>query len=453
MEKKSLSNRLVVMGNLLEFFDLYLYIHLASVISQKFFPASFEGTAFFRGFTFCQLYLIAPIACAAFAYFGDKLGRKKIIISTAMVMAVASVCIVFLPTYETWGENATILLLMLRLIQGVALAGEPTAANLYLIESSSLLRDAVWYQQASWYVKIMGATESLGGLFALLLGYASLTLFKDYTHGWRIPFIFCSIFVIFLFWIRTRLSESEDYREATSNQNVNIFNEEGVSRFYRSILFQYQNAFYWILLLLAYPIVFYLCFLQISPKVVSQPSSPEDVLLYNAYVSLGTIVLSLLSAYFPLRYRWNLRTTTACYVNVGCLFALGAIVFLENHASVYLIYICQILMMSLINFGLVMPGLLKVFPVIGRYSLMGIGWGIARLINFILVVIVIAAIEQAFGLYGCLILLYGIVTLGLYAVYAHVSYDTLGEASMRKTLQRTKTVEGEEVILISDYKY
>lgn len=393
-------------------------------------------------FTFGQLYFLAPAACVFFAFLGDKYGRKRIIINTAMIMAVASLAIVILPTYETWGENATILLLMLRVIQGIALAGEPTAANLYLIENTSLDRSAPWYTQAPWYIKMMGAVEEVGGMAALLLGYLALTVFKDHSQGWRLPFVFCAIFVVFLVSIRKRLSESEDYQKATSNRPLNIFDEGGMSHFYKSVLFQHHNILYWILLLLPYPIVFSLCFLHMSPQVIHQTSgASEDVLLYNTAVSMGSVILSLASAYFPLKYTWDLRKTTAAYVSIGSCLAFVGVWCLENCFSVSLIYVCQIFMMSLINFGLVMPGLLKAFPVVGRYSLMGIGWGIARVINFILIVMVMTALEKTMGFYGLLGLLYGVIALALLAVYAHVSCEELDTAYLRECLKDAKPVE------------
>ena len=192
------NKKAILIGNTLEFFDLYLYIHFATVIAQKFFPAGFEKSLFLQAFSFSQIYLIAPIACLIFAYLGDKHGRKPIILHTALWMAITSVLIIFLPTYETWGENSVILLLILRIIQGIALAGEPTAANLYLMESTYMDRNSPWYNQAPWYVTVMGVTEQVGGVIALLLCYTSLTYLKDYTHGWRVPFACCGIFILFV---------------------------------------------------------------------------------------------------------------------------------------------------------------------------------------------------------------------------------------------------------------
>lgn len=452
MFKKWQSIRLIMWGNTLEMFDIFLYIHLSFLISEKFFAPGFEKTKFFTAFTFTQLYLIAPISCIIFAYLGDKHGRKQIIIKTALIMAIASFAIVLLPTYETWGENATILLLMLRLIQSIALSGEPTAANLYMIESTSLSRDEVWYKQAPWCIAIMNITENVGGLIALLLGYVSLSLFKNYTHGWRIPFIFCSVFVIFIAYIRTKLTESDDYEKETSNQTLSIFDEQGMSSFYKSIMFYYRNTIYWIMLLIPYPIVFNIGFLQISPLIIKRISgSSESLLIYNSYVSVGVILLFLLWAYLPLKYKWNLKRTVSVYVIIGSLFASLGIWCMENYFNIYLIYICQILLLSLISFSVLLrPGILKTFPVIGRYSLMGIGWGIARIINFFLIVFVMTSIQSAFGLYGSLLLLYVVTGIGLYAVYAHVSYDELDSASFRETLKNAQPVEGEYNILKSE---
>ena len=437
------NKKAILIGNTLEFLDLYLYIHFATVIAQKFFPAGFEKSLFLQAFSFSQIYLIAPIACLIFAYLGDKHGRKPIILHTALWMAITSVLIIFLPTYETWGENSVILLLILRIIQGIALAGEPTAANLYLMESTSMDRNSPWYNQAPWYVTVMGVTEQVGGVIALLLCYTSLTYLKDYTHGWRVPFACCGTIILFVLYIRTRLAESEDYKKFTSDQqavNILAHNETGLSFFKKSILFYKKNVFSLFFLFVVYPTVFNLCFLQISPQVVGIDSPPEDLALYNIYVSIGTILLSLLKTYLPLRFNWNLRKTTATYVSVGCICAFLAVWGLENNSSWIFVFVCQILIISLLNFGLVMPGLIKMFPIIARYRLMALSWSLARFSNFFLIVFGTSAIKGVFGLYGSLYMVYALAIPALFAVWYHICYYTVDQIIFMKNSKKANII-------------
>lgn len=430
----------ILIGNTLEFFDLYLYIHFAAVISKHFFAPGFEKTTFFQSFIFCQMYLFAPIACFLFSYLGDKYGRKSIIVHTSMLMAITSILILFLPTYDTWGDYATFTIIILRIFQGIALAGEPLAANLYLAESSTIDINEPWYKQTAWYLKLAHSSEQLGGLFALIICYISLHYFDEYSQSWRIPFVFGFVFVFFVFILRIRLSESEEYAAATNNKKITIGGKFKDSYFYlrKTLFFYKRNVLCWILLLLPYPIIFNICFLHITPRIIGVDAPLESMLEHNAYLSIGCIFSNLFFAFFPLKFKWNLKITVMAYVLIGCICATVAIWMLENKVESSCLFTLQVLMMSLINFGLIMPALMKVFPVIGRYTLIGFGWSISRFIGFFIVVLGIKAICDAFGLYGCLYLLFFLISLGLFATWYHVCYYTIDDQITLKNYKESK---------------
>ena len=436
-EKKWYNNRIILLGNTLEYFDLYLYIHFATVIAQKFFPAGLEKSLFLQAFSFSQIYLIAPISCLIFAYLGDKHGRKPIIIHTGMVMAVASTLAAILPSYEAWGEASMILLLVLRLIQGVALAGEPTAAAIYMIENAEIDRKAPFYRQSAWYLKVMTATEEFGGILALLACLLALHLSKQYEQAWRIPFVFCVFSVCTILWARFKLTESPEYVDATSNKSACMFSdgEDGFNFLRKVMIFSRRNSICLMLFLLPYPIVFNICMLQISPQVVGAEAEISELMTYNIFVAIGSISCNLIAGMIALKLEWNLRKTTYCYVLIGLLAGLQAIYGVENGAPVASIWFAQSMMLGLVNFTIIRPALLKVMPVVGRYSLMAIAWGLARFSGFFMMVFMMPYLKLNFGLLGCWYVLCGFCAVAIFAVWYHVCYYTIDIQSIKRSMK------------------
>lgn len=421
------NNKIVLLGNTLEFFDLFLYIHFATVIAQKFFPPGFDKTFFFQAFNWSQVYFIAPVACLIFSYLGDKHGRRPIIIHTGLTIAIASTLVVFLPTYEAGGEYATILLLVLRIIQGIAFAGEPNAANLFLIENSSIDRSSLWYTQSPWYVRFATATEEFGGICALIAILLTVKYLGEYEHGWRLPFILCVFSICGVLWARFKLTESPEYIEASSNKlGVSMFDDGDNGLFFlKKVLFFYKRNFVCLLLMmLTYPVVFNFCIIQVSSAVVGN-GGMEALLIHNAIVSAESIFFGLLTAYMALKFKWNLRKSVYSYVTIGLCAAYMCVWGIENGLSYWSITLFQGIMYGFTNFVLLRPALLKAMPVIGRYTLMGSAWSFARLINFFMVVFIIHWIKIKFGMYGCFFFLLGIVSISLFGAWYHVCYYTL----------------------------
>lgn len=419
-ELSKFSNKhLVLAGTLIEFFDLYLYMHFAYIISQKFLPPDFENGFLFRIFTYCQLYLLAPLFCLFFSYLGDRHGRRFVIVRAGIVMAVASTFIAFLPTYENGGNISLFLLLLLRLIQGAALSGEPIAANLFLIESSTLDRNALWYKQAPWQIAVIGAMEDIGGFFALIIGYASLTLFSGWSLGWRIPFYVCALSIFGMIFIRKHLGESEEYQRLSNDRKVSPFDEGALVFLSRTLKSYKRNLCAFILLLMPYSIVFYFVFFAVTPELIKASGyKQEDVLLFNAILSLVIVTITLFITYLTLKFKWDLKKSTFLYSLIGVLFSFESIWALQNHSHILIIFASQAIACSFIStFTFVMPQLLKTFEIVGRYTNMGAGWGIARIINFITIVGAASFIQDRYGLYGIFFLLVACVFLGFCGIW------------------------------------
>jgi MFS family permease len=192
-------------GTIIEWYDFYLYGVLAAFFSTQFFPTGDATTALLASLaTFGAGFAVRPFGAAVFGRIGDIIGRKFTFLVTISVMGVSTALVGVLPTYAHIGIFAPIILVLLRLAQGLALGGEYGGAAIYVAEHSS---DEKRGQNTSW----IQTTATLGLLLALLMiGIFRVALSpEDFTNfGWRIPFILSIVLVAMALYIRLRLQET-----------------------------------------------------------------------------------------------------------------------------------------------------------------------------------------------------------------------------------------------------
>ena len=193
------------LGTVFEWYDFYLYATLAPFFAALFFPKGNETAALLSAFaTYAAGFLVRPFGALLFGRIGDLVGRKYTFLVTIVVMGSATFLVGLLPTYEAIGWLAPILLVSLRLLQGLALGGEYGGAATYVAEHAPDGRrgyDTSWIQ----------TTATLGFFLALaIIGlcrvYMDAKVFADW--GWRIPFLVSAILLVFSIYIRLKLHES-----------------------------------------------------------------------------------------------------------------------------------------------------------------------------------------------------------------------------------------------------
>ena len=201
------------LGTLFEWYDFYLYATLAPFFAALFFPKGNETAALLSAFaTYAAGFLVRPFGALVFGRIGDLVGRKYTFLITIIVMGGATFAVGLLPTYEAIGWGAPILLVSLRLLQGLALGGEYGGAATYVAEHAPNHRrgyDTSWIQ----------TTATLGFFMALLvIGICRVQMdakvFADW--GWRIPFWFSVILLAFSVYIRLKLEESPVFTKMKS---------------------------------------------------------------------------------------------------------------------------------------------------------------------------------------------------------------------------------------------
>ncbi len=207
--KKADNEALVVgassLGTLFEWYDFFLYGALASYIARHFFSAVNETTSFiFALAAFAAGFIVRPLGALVFGRVGDIVGRKNTFLATMGVMGLSTFCVGLLPGYDAIGVAAPVILIALRLLQGLAIGGEYGGAAIYVAEHARADRRGL---NTSW----IQTTAAFGLLLSLMIimgarGALAEDAFADW--GWRIPFLVSILLLAVSLWIRIRLNES-----------------------------------------------------------------------------------------------------------------------------------------------------------------------------------------------------------------------------------------------------
>jgi metabolite-proton symporter len=201
-----------LVGTAVEWYDFFLYGSAAALVfGPLFFPSSDPVTGTLLAFgTYALGFVARPLGGVVFGHFGDRVGRKKMLVVALMMMGLATFAIGLLPTYATIGLAAPVLLLVCRLLQGFAVGGEWGGAVLMVSEHGPDSQRGFWSSWPQAGVPL-GNVLATGVLFVL----AALQSDADFeAWGWRIPFLLSAVLVLIGLWVRLQLEESPVFAEA-----------------------------------------------------------------------------------------------------------------------------------------------------------------------------------------------------------------------------------------------
>ena len=192
-------------GTMIEWYDFYIFGSLAAIMSGLFFPKENPTAGFLLTLaTFATGFAVRPFGAVVFGRVGDLVGRKYAFLVTLLIMGGATFMIGLLPTYEDIGMAAPLILVLLRLLQGLALGGEYGGAAVYVAEH-------VPDHRRGFYTSFIQTTATLGlfvSLGVILAVRSQMTEEAFKTWGWRVPFLLSILLVAMSLWIRLRLKES-----------------------------------------------------------------------------------------------------------------------------------------------------------------------------------------------------------------------------------------------------
>jgi metabolite-proton symporter len=265
-------------GTTIEFFDFYIYANAAVLVFPSlFFPSSNPSTAMLQSLaTFAVAFFARPLGSAFFGHFGDRIGRKTTLVAALLTMGISTVIIGLLPTYDSIGILAPILLVLCRFGQGFGLGGEWGGAVLLAVENAPSNKRA-WYGMFPQLGAPIGLVLS-GGIFLYLSSILSNEEF--YNYGWRIPFLLSSILIILGLYVRLNIDETPDFLSNIKKRNI-------ISTPLFSVFKNYsKTVFLGTFIALATFVIFYLMTVFIAGWAISELNISRDEFLKDQIFSV-----------------------------------------------------------------------------------------------------------------------------------------------------------------------
>lgn len=206
-------------GTLIEWYDFYIFGSLATIIAKQFFPENAGTSALLSTLAiFAAGFIVRPFGALVFGRLGDIIGRKYTFLLTLVLMGGSTFAIGLIPGYKTIGVAAPLLVLLLRLIQGLALGGEYGGAATYVAEHSP-------DNKRGFYTSFIQTTATLGlflSLGIILLTRTEIGTAKFADWGWRIPFLISAVLVIISIYIRLKMKESPMFTKLKSEGKTSV---------------------------------------------------------------------------------------------------------------------------------------------------------------------------------------------------------------------------------------
>lgn len=205
-------------GTAIEFYDFYIYGTAAAlVLNEAFFPTLDPVNATLASFsTYAVAFAARPIGSVIFGHFGDRVGRKSVLVASLLLMGLSTALVGLLPGYGTWGVWAPLLLILLRFLQGIGLGGEWGGAALLAVEHAPRRKRGMYaaFPQLGPSVGFFAAT----GVFWLLSSALSDDAFRSW--GWRVPFLLSFLLVGVGLFVRLRISETPVFAKVMAAQEA-----------------------------------------------------------------------------------------------------------------------------------------------------------------------------------------------------------------------------------------
>ena len=377
-----------LVGTTIEFFDFYIYATAAVIVFPRlFFPASDPASATLASLaTFAIAFMARPVGSALFGHFGDRVGRKTTLVAALLTMGISTVAIGALPTYQTIGVLAPLLLAICRFGQGLGLGGEWGGAVLLAIENAPPGKRA-WYGMFPQLGAPIGFFFS-GSVFLVLSRW--LTDEQFFSYGWRIPFLASAVLVLVGLYVRLTITETPVFQEAvTRRERVKVPMVE-VFRHYPGTLVV------GILSSLATFVLFYLMTVFALAWGTTALGYSREAFLLMQLVGIVFFALTIpLSAIFAERGRRI--TLIAVTVAIGLFGLVMAPLFLAGSIGALLTMIIGLSLMGL-TYGPLGTVLSELFPTSVRYTGSSLTFNLAGIFGASLAPYIATWLAKTYGL-------------------------------------------------------
>lgn len=410
---------LLSIGTFLEYFDFMLYVHMAVLLNELFFPKTDPFTAsLLAAFAFSSNYILRPFGALIFGYIGDRAGRRATVIITTSMMAISCFIMANLPTYSKIGIAASWIVTICRMLQGLSTMGEVMGAQIYITETT---KPPVQYPA----VTLMAVCGALGGVIAL--GLASIVV----SHGfnWRSAFWAGVIIAIVGAEARTRLKETKDFADAklrvqkaikNTNKNLqvlekNVIWNEKVNKKTALCLFFIECS---------WPVCFYFAFVFCADLLKTSCNfSSAQVIHQNFIVSMIQLFSWIIVGY--LSYKIYPLKILKVKLIIFLIFIMFIPYLLNNIQSSFEILLIQ---SFVVVFGFMgtpaMPIFYKYIPIFKRFTYVTFMYAISRAFIYVVTSFGFAYCSHLFGNWGILIIMIPTAIIFTYGLY---HFDTISK--------------------------
>jgi MHS family proline/betaine transporter-like MFS transporter len=391
---------LLSIGTFLEYFDLMLYVHMAVLLNELFFPKTDpQTTALLSAFAFCSTYVLRPLGALVFGYIGDVIGRKSTVIITTGLMAVSCLIMANLPTYSQMGIAVSWIVTSCRIVQGMSSMGEITGAQLFLCET---------IKPPARHPAVAGLNFSIAIGTSAALGIASLVTSDNF--DWRIAFWIGALIAVIGATARTRLRETPEFADAKRRIKDKITNL-GMSLDVTNSNLIYKEkpnkktALALFLLDCMWPLCFYFVYVHCGNILKNQfHYRPEQVIHQNLIVSIAQVLNCL--AFVILSYRIYPLLILKVKLVISFLLFITCPYFLTHMKSPEsLLFIQSAIIFFACDSSPATSIFYRYFPIFKRFTYIGFLYALSRALTYIITSFGFVYLVGYFGNYGTLFIM------------------------------------------------
>jgi MHS family proline/betaine transporter-like MFS transporter len=348
-----------IIGNVMEWYDFALYGFMATIIARLFFPSDNEMASLIATYgIFAAGFIMRPIGAVFFGRLGDKIGRSRTMLISVIMMVIPTFGLGLLPTYEKIGLLAPILLIIIRLVQGVSVGGEFSSSATFLVETAPKNKRG---QSGSW--ANFGST--LGVLLGSGMATLTLTLLDDtvvMAYAWRLPFLFGGLLGCLAIYLRIGLPKSKHFQNHLQNKPkespLKAAFTTGLKEMIQGVIFA-----------ASYGVIYYSTMVYLPTWVSNQTAiTLKQAMLFNTMTSIVVVPLILFAGWISDRY---IRRTHFVALSMGFCTILGIPAALwMSSGSIAAAFTCQLIfgILMAISLGVAPTLFVELFPTSHRLT-------------------------------------------------------------------------------------
>ena len=408
---------LLSIGTFLEYFDLMLYVHMAVLLNELFFPKTDPfTTSLLSAFAFCSSFIFRPFAALLFGWLGDSIGRKATVVITTFLMSVSCVIMANLPTYEQIGITAAWLVTICRMLQGASSMGEIVGAELYLTET---IKPPLQY----FYVALMVVADKIGIFTALGVAF----LVTSFGLNWRLAFWVGAVVALIGAIARTNLRETPEFVDAKKRINnmlkaVNLPIDKNITSLHKV---SKRHVVSYFLIECACPLWFCISYVYGSNLLKTKFGfTPEEIISHNFLVSVIDMFFVVVLMFLVKRFHPLKVLTIRFLIYVIPLLFIATI--LDYITSPLELLVFQGLVLTAPAGYPAQAVFYSCFPVLHRFKCSSLIFATSRAVMYVVSSFGLVLLTEKFGHIGLMFLVVPIILGYSYGLITFIKSNSIG---------------------------